>query len=127
VARWFETRDVLLTPTLAQPPLPIGALDPRPLERAALTALRLVPSRKALRLALEQLAERAFEFAAFTPLANLTGQPAMSVPLHWTAAGLPIGTQFVARVGEEGLLLRLAAQLEKAQPWFEKRAPVVPS
>jgi amidase len=122
VARWFETRDVLLTPTLAQPPLPIGALEPRPLERAALTALRLVPSRRALRLALEQLAERAFEFAAFTPLANLTGQPAMSVPLHWSAAGLPIGTQFVGRVGEEGLLLRLAAQLERAQPWFEKHA-----
>jgi amidase len=126
VARWFEHYDVLLTPTLAQPPLPIGALDPRPLERAALSTLRYFPSRKALRLALEQLAERAFEFAAFTPLANLTGQPAMSVPLHWTAAGLPIGTQFVARMGEEGLLLRLAAQLEKAQPWFEKWAPIVP-
>src|SRR6202011_856054 len=110
----------LLTPTLAQPPLPIGALEPRPLERAALTALRLVPSRRALRLALEQLAERAFEFAASTPLANLTGQPAMSVPLHWSAAGLPIGTQFVGRVGEEGLLLRPAGPAGGGAPRLAK-------
>lgn len=124
VARWFGKFDLLLTPTLAQPPLPIGALQPRPLEKAALAALRVAPSRRALRLALAQLAERAFEFAAFTPIANLTGQPAMSVPLHWNAAGLPIGTQFVARTGEEGLLFRLAAQLEKAQPWFDRRPPL---
>lgn len=122
VARWHERYDVLLTPTLAQPPLPIGAFDPRAIENAALAALRALPARPALRKALDGLADRGFEFAAFTPLANLSGQPAMNVPLHWNAAGLPIGTQFVGRVAEEGLLLRLAGQLEKAQPWFDKRA-----
>jgi amidase len=122
VARWHERYDVLLTPTLAQPPLPIGALDPRPIENAALAVLRALPARPALRKALDGLADRGFEFAAFTALANLTGQPAMNVPLYWNAAGLPIGTQFVGRIAEEGLLLRLAAQLEEAQPWFDRRA-----
>ena len=57
-------------------------------------------------------------------MANLTGLPAMSVPLFWTADNLPCGSHFVAPFGEEGLLLRLAAQLERARPWFDKRPPV---
>jgi amidase len=56
----------------------------------------------------------------FTQLANLTGTPAMSVPLHWTADDLPIGVQFVARFGEEARLLQLARQLEQAKPWFSR-------
>jgi amidase len=121
VARWHDGFDLLLTPTLAAPPVRIGALAPKPIELAGLAALRRVPSRRILRRALEHLSDRAFEFAAFTPLANVTGQPAASVPLHWNAEGLPIGVQFVARYGEEALLLRLASQLEQAQPWFNKR------
>ena len=60
----------------------------------------------------------------FTELANFTGQPAMSVPLYWTADQLPCGVHFMARYGDEATLLRLAAQLEKAQPWFDKHPPV---
>ena len=69
------------------------------------------------------LAAKTFDYIPFTPLFNATGQPAMSVPLHWNGAGLPIGMQFVARFGADPLLLRLAAQLERAQPWFERRPP----
>src|SRR5262249_38025687 len=61
---------------------------------------------------------------AFTSLFNATGNPAMSVPLHWSTAGMPVGVQFVARFGDEAVLFRLAAQLEKAQPWAERRPTV---
>jgi amidase len=65
-----------------------------------------------------------FEFIPFTPLFNATGQPAMSVPLHWNDKGLPIGMQFVGRYADEATLFRLAAQLERAQPWFDRIAPL---
>ena len=63
-------------------------------------------------------------FVPFTPLQNATGQPAMSVPLYWNDAGLPIGVHFSARFGDEATLFRLAAQLEEARPWANKRPPV---
>ena len=71
----------------------------------------------------EQLADKTFGYMPFTPLFNATGQPAMSVPLHWNAAGLPIGMQLVAKLGDDATLLRLAAQLEQARPWFDRVAP----
>ena len=70
---------------------------------------------------------RSFPIAAYVPftaLQNMTGQPAISLPLAWSKAGLPIGVQFVGRFGEEHLLLQLAAQIEKAEPWNRKRPPV---
>ena len=68
------------------------------------------------------LLQKPLAFMPYTPLFNVTGQPAISLPLHWNEAGLPIGMQFVSRWGDEATLFRLAAQLEKARPWFE-RAP----
>jgi amidase len=61
---------------------------------------------------------------AFTAIFNATGQPAISLPLHWTADGLPVGVQLVAPFGREDLLIDVAAQLERAQPWADRRPPV---
>jgi hypothetical protein len=71
---------------------------------------------------LDQLITDNIGWVPYTQLANLTGRPAISVPLHWTDTGLPLGVQFVGRLGADGLLLQLAAQLEEAQPWFHRYA-----
>lgn len=124
VAQFFEQYDILLTPTAAQPPVAIGALKPSASEQVL---LKLVGHLNAgwllrrLRVA-RLLAAKTFEFVPYTPLFNATGQPAMSVPLHWNEAGLPIGMHFVGRFGDEATLFRLAGQLERARPWFD-RAP----
>jgi amidase len=102
---FFSNYDVLLTPTLAEPPVPLGTFDSTPGN----------PLQGLIRSA---------SFAPFTPVFNITGQPAMSVPLFCNQDGLPIGSQFVARYGDEATLFRLAAQLEMAQPWSGKRPPV---
>jgi amidase len=69
---------------------------------------------------IKPLAAKTFDFIPYTPLFNVTGQPAMSVPLHWNDAGLPIGMQFAGRFGDEATLFRLAGQLERAQPWIDR-------
>lgn len=126
LARFHQTYDLWLTPTLAQPPVPIGALQSTGLEAAAERLLARLGWGGLVRTlgSIEVNANRAFAFTPFTPIANITGQPAMSMPLHWSGDGLPIGVQFVARYGEEATLLRLAAQLENAAPWIDRRPPI---
>jgi amidase len=121
-----ETFDLVLSPTLAMPPVAIGALVPHGAEAFVhdmVIALRLGVL---LRLpgVVQAAVRRVFAFMPFTPLANVSGQPAMSVPLFWNAAGLPIGVHLQARFGDEATLLRVAAQLETARPWADKRPPV---
>ena len=105
IARFFVDYDIWLTPTLAEPPLPLGAFDSPPDD--PMYAQR-----------------RAAAFVPFTPICNVTGQPAMSVPLFWNADNLPIGVHFVGCFGDEATLFRLAAQLEAARPWVKRRPPV---
>ncbi|HET7099860.1 MAG TPA: amidase, partial [Terriglobia bacterium] len=102
VARFFEKCDIWLTPTLAEPPLPLGSFDAAPDN----------PMKGF---------HRAVDYVPFTPIANATGQPAMSIPLYWNQEGLPVGTHFFGRFGDEGTLFRLAAQLEAARPWADRR------
>ncbi|MFQ5879129.1 MAG: amidase [Dehalococcoidia bacterium] len=105
VARFFVRYDVWLTPTLAEPPVPLGTFDSPPED--PLRGLR-----------------RVAHFSPFTRLCNATGQPAMSVPLYWNTDGLPVGTHFAGRFGDEATLFRLAAQLEEARPWAHRRPPL---
>ena len=106
VAHFLTGVDLWLTPTLATPPLPLGEMvstDDEPL--------------RAL--------EKSGPTVAYAGVvANITGNPAMSVPLWWNEAGLPIGVHFLGRFGDEATLLRLAGQLEQARPWATRRPPV---
>jgi amidase len=116
---FFEGYDLLLTPTLAVPPFEIGALQPTARERTLLQLLGRVGSGRLLKGMdlLDQLASQVFEAIPYTPPFNTSGQPAMSVPLHWNRDGLPVGVQLVAGYGAEATLFRLAGQLEAARPW----------
>jgi amidase len=122
IGAFFEDVDLLLTPTLASPPPRIGELQPSALEAAMLRILGTLGSGRLVRAAglLDEAAANAFELTPWTPLYNATGQPAMSVPLHWNAAGLPVGVHFVARFGDEATLFRLAGQLERTKPWLDR-------
>ena len=125
VGRFLETHDVVLTPTLASPPPLIGALQPSTAElRLMKTIARLHAGWLLGALdVVKPLAAKTLAFIPYTPVFNVTGQPAMSVPLYWNDAGLPIGVHFAARLGADAQLFRLAAQLERARPWFHRAPP----
>ena len=126
LGEFHQKYDLWMSPTLALPPARIGEIATPAWQHFALkilVALRL--ERLALAFGIvEQMARENLKWVPFTQLGNLTGTPAMSVPLHWTAAGLPLGVQFVAPHSGEGLLFRLAGQLEKAKPWFDRHPPL---
>jgi amidase len=122
---WSSAFDVLLTPTVGVPPMPIGAYRLPAATKLALRVLTALPARALLSQRAKILEEFADVYAAapYTMVANVTGQPSMSLPLHWTADGLPMGMLFTARTGDEATLFRLAAQLEQEMPWKDRRAP----
>jgi len=120
---FFADYDLLLTSTLAQPPLRIGEIHDTALERNAARVLRHASSKRLMLKLLDEMARDPLAPNPNTQLFNISGQPAISVPLAWHE-GLPIGVQFGARLGREDLLLALARQLERAQPWFDRRPPL---
>jgi amidase len=124
LAAFHATHDVLVTPTMAQPPVRIGDLALRPWERLLLRGVAGVPARRLIEVLFDGIARRSFDATGYTMLFNHTGQPAMTVPLHVSASGLPIGVQIAGRFGDEATLFRLAAQLEAARPWAGKLPPV---
>lgn len=119
--RFFQNYDLLLTPTLAHPPVPVGTMKPKGME---ITALQIINHLGLGRLVLSsgllaKVFKRNLEKMPFTLVANLTGLPAMSVPLYRNDAGLPIGSHFIAPFGDEASLFSLAQQLEEQESWFE--------
>jgi amidase len=105
LGRFLQAFDVLLSPTLAQLPPPLGALDANGPDA-------------------DDYLQRMWRFSPFTPLANLCGAPSMSVPLCWTGAGLPVGVMFTGRYADEATLFRLAGELERIRPWRDRHPPL---
>ena len=102
---WSAGFDLLLTPTIWEPPATLESMMP-------------VDGK------MSELREKIERHVFFTRPFNLTGQPAISLPLHWTPEGLPVGIQLVGAMGREDLLIRVASQLEEARPWIDRRPPV---
>jgi amidase/6-aminohexanoate-cyclic-dimer hydrolase len=103
--KFHQTYDIILNPTLGKPPVTLGTLSLTPKDMQA-------------------FGKEITAFSPFTSVYNVTGQPSMSVPLHWTPDGLPVGVMFSARFGDEATLFRLASQLEKAKPWAGRKPNV---
>jgi Asp-tRNA(Asn)/Glu-tRNA(Gln) amidotransferase A subunit family amidase len=102
IAAWFDRYDVVLTPTLAEPPWKLGVFDMMSTDA-------------------EAYGRNVARFTAFTAPFNCSGNPAMTLPLHWSVDGLPIGVQIAGRYGDEATLFRLAGQIEQARPWIDRR------
>jgi len=104
-AAFHQRYDVFVTPTLAKPPVPLGNIDMGEAD-------------------VDRYLQNMLSFMPFTAQINATGQPAISLPLHWTPGGLPVGVQFIARFGDEATLFRLASQIEAERPWHDRRPPL---
>ena len=104
IARFQERYDLILSPTLSKPPVKLGEVS---LDQSG-----------------EAFGHAVGAYSPYTAVFNQTGAPAANVPLHWSPHGLPVGVQFAARLGEEALLFSVAAELERAQPWADRRSPV---
>jgi amidase len=123
MGQYLQRYDVLLTPTLVNPPKALGELPPSAGEERLLEIANRLPVARLLYTSgqLERTMLPVLGQMAFTAIANVTGLPAMSVPLHWTEQGLPLGMQFIGRMCDELTLYQLAGQLERAQPWCDRR------
>lgn len=121
-ANFLQKYDVIMTPTMASPAPLVGSFKPDTIERGILELVHWLPHSVLMHKFIKRAAARNFGFSPFTAIFNVSGQPAMSVPLYWDSEGMPIGIQFAGRIGEEALLLKLGAQLEAVQPW-ETREP----
>jgi amidase len=126
VGQFMAGYDAFLTPTLAQPPVKLGTLLPDRSEERRLQAILALPLARSFVDSgeLDRTALKVYEFVDSTPVANVTGAPAISLPLAWSDDGLPLGMMFTANYGDEATLFRLAGQLEQARPWFDKRPPL---
>ena len=126
--RMLNTYDMVLTPTLGEPPVLVGSAIPSNKDRFSMKLISsfvgkwILSSRKLTYSILEEIIQNTMKGPMpFTLIPNITGQPAMSVPLYWSEDGLPCGVQFIGRYGDDAKLLRLAGQLERAQPWSGKK------
>ncbi|NLY78573.1 MAG: amidase [Lysinibacillus sp.] len=117
--QFHDEFDFYITPTTAYPPSKIGELAPSSFETTLIRIVGGLPLGKVLKKSVDQLAYKSLERTPFTQLANFTGQPAITLPLHLTKDGLPCGVQVMARRGREDLLLQLAGELEQPDLWVD--------
>jgi Asp-tRNA(Asn)/Glu-tRNA(Gln) amidotransferase A subunit family amidase len=127
ISKFYEKYDYFLTPTIARKPVKIGELDTAPALQKGARVVHAIHAGKILGKTgiMEQMIEENLGWVPYTQLANVTGRPAINVPVYWTDDGMPLGVQFNGAIGTDGALLQLAAQLEEARPWAQRfPAPV---
>ena len=125
MADFMRDYDVLLTSTLGMPPAPTGSLRPKGIEKVMLSLINHLPLGQVGKQRGVLIGNFApvFDWMCTTPIANGTGAPSISLPLHWSSDNLPVGMLLTGRFGDDETVLRLAHQLEQAQPWFDRRPP----